>query len=324
MMQALRKLDPFLVIIMATVVAASLLPATGMAARAVDLVTTLAIALLFFLHGVRLKREALLAALTDWRIHLLILALTFALFPVIGWSLHRIAPNLLPAPLWAGLLFLCVLPSTVQSSIAFTSIARGNVAVAVTAAAFSNLIGVIVTPLLAGLVLGAQGAAVSLEQIGRIAGQLLLPFVVGHLMRPLLGAWAEHNRTLLMFTDRGTIVLAVYGAFSAAVVEGLWGKVAPAQLGVLIAVCCALLAVMLALTAGAARVLGYGKPEEIAIVFVGTKKSLASGVPMAKILFPPAVAGGVMLPIMVFHQAQLMACAWIARRYADRLENAAG
>ncbi|MEO0031858.1 MAG: hypothetical protein RIS94_1616 [Pseudomonadota bacterium] len=314
------KIDPFLLIMLATVALASVLPASGVGADVVDVVTTAAITLLFFLHGVRLKRETLIAAASDWKIHLLIMGLTFVMFPLLGLGMKAAMPNALPAALWTGVLYLCALPSTVQSSIAFTSIARGNVAVAVCAAAFSNLAGVMVTPFLSSALLGTAGG-VSLDQVGKIASQLLLPFVVGHLMRPVLGAWAERNRKLLMFTDRGTVVLAVYASFSAAIVEGLWHKVAPTQLAVLLGLCLLLLAVVLGVSTGVARALGYGKPEEISIVFVGSKKSLASGVPMAKIIFPPAVAGAVILPIMIFHQAQLMACASIARRYAARQED---
>lgn len=311
------KIDPFLLIIFAAVGLASVLPATGMAATAVDIVSTGAIALLFFLHGVRLKRESLVTAATDWKIHGVILACTFVMFPLLGVAMHRTMPGALPPALWTGMLYLCALPSTVQSSIAFTSVARGNVAVALCAAAFSNLFGVMITPFLSSALLGTQGG-VSAGQVGKIASELLLPFVVGHLLRPWLGAWAERNRTLLTFTDRGTIVLAVYASFGAAVVEGLWHKVAPLQLVVLLALCLLLLAVVLGLTTLIARALGYGTAEEIAIVFVGSKKSLASGAPMAKIIFPAAVAGAAILPVMVFHQAQLMACAAIARRYGER------
>ncbi|WP_408590315.1 bile acid:sodium symporter family protein [Novosphingobium sp.] len=311
------KIDPFILIILATVALASLFPASGVGAQIVDVVTTVAISLLFFLHGVRLKRETLVSAVSDWKVHVLILSLTFVLFPLIGVGLHLAIPRALTPELWMGILFLCALPSTVQSAIAFTSIARGNVAVAVCAAAFSNLFGVVVTPLLAGLLLGTQ-AGISLDQVGRIAVQLLLPFVAGHLLRPLLGGWAERNRKLLTFTDRGTIVLAVFSSFSAAIVEGLWQKVPLVQLAVVLALALLILALVLLGSAWLSRALGYSKADEIAIVFVGSKKSLASGVPMAKILFTPAVAGAVILPIMIFHQAQLMACATIARRYAAR------
>lgn len=311
------RLDPFLLIIFATVALASFVPATGTAALAIDGLTTAAIALLFFLHGVRLQREALVTAAADWRIHALILACTFAMFPLLGLAARAAIPGALSPALWMGMLYLCALPSTVQSSIAFTSIARGNIAVAVCAAAFSNLLGVLVTPFLSNVLLGTHGG-VTAGQVGKIATQLLLPFVAGHALRPWLGEWAARHRKLLSFTDRGTIVLAVYSSFSAAMVEGLWSRVAADELAILAGLCLLLLAVVLGLTTGIARALGYGAAEEIAIVFVASKKSMASGVPMARILFPPAVAGAIMLPIMIYHQAQLMACTVIARRYAAR------
>ncbi|MBA3812274.1 MAG: bile acid:sodium symporter, partial [Caulobacteraceae bacterium] len=110
----------------------------------------------------------------------------------------------------------------------------------------------------------------------------------------------------------------VYGAFSAAVVEGLWRRVSALQIGQLIVVCAGLLAAVLGVTVLFARAAGFAKADEIAIVFCGSKKSLASGVPMAGILFPPAAVGLLVLPLMVFHQLQLMACAVIARRYGAR------
>src|SRR5687768_13182298 len=178
--------DRFILWLLATVALALLLPVAGAAARAVDLLTLAAIFALFLLHGVRLPREALLSGVTDWRLHLAILALTFALFPLLGLALSAAFPGLLAPELWTGLLFLCALPSTVQSSIAYTSIARGNVAGAVAAAAYSNLAGVFLTPLLAWLMLQAQSASISLAAIGRIFALLFLPFVLVHAMRPLL------------------------------------------------------------------------------------------------------------------------------------------
>jgi sodium/bile acid cotransporter 7 len=313
----LLRFDRFTLIMLATLTAASVFPASGTAAVAVEWVTVAAIAQLFFLHGVRLERAALVSAAADWRIHVLLLASTFVMFPLIGIGLHAALPGALPAPLWTGMLFLCVLPSTVQASIAFTSIARGNVAVAVCAAAFSNLLGVVITPLLASALLGTEGG-ISLGQLGRIASELLLPFVAGQMLQPWLGRWAARHKALLQATDRAAIVLTVYSSFSAAIIGGLWQRVAPLQLALLLGLCLLVLALVLVLTRGAARLLGYKTAEEIAIVFVGSKKSLASGVPMAKIIFPPAVAGAVILPVIIFHQAQLLACTLIARRYAMR------
>ncbi len=315
----MRKLiDPFLAILISTVLLASVLPARGAAATAVSDLATAAIVLLFFLHGARLARENLVAALGHWRLHLTILSVTFVLFPLLGLALSNALRGLMPAGLWAGVLFLCALPSTVQSSIAFTSIARGNVAGTVAAAATSNMLGIGLTPLIVGFTTQAHGGSVSLSGIWEIVEQLLVPFALGHLLRPWIGGWVGRHRKLLSFTDRGTVILAVYSAFSAAVVEGIWHQVSVPDLLVLVLVDAALLAMVLLLTRLIARRLGFSPEDEISIVFCGSKKSLVSGVPMARVLFAPGAVGAAVLPVMIFHQMQLMVCAWLSRRYGSR------
>lgn len=291
---------------------AMLLPVRGSAATVVSGATTVLIVALFFLHGARLPREALTAGLLHWRLHLLILATTYIVFPLLGLALASAMPSLLPAALWTGVLFLCALPSTVQSSIAFTSVAGGNVAGAVAAAAFSNLLGVLLTPLLIGLLLAAQGEGVSLDGVARIAAMLLLPFIVGHLLRSVLLRHIERAPALPRIVDRATILVAVYGAFSAATVEGLWSRVSPEVLVALLGTCMALLALVLLVATLIGR--RFPPPDRAAILFCGSVKSLVSGIPMARILFPGPAAGLVILPVMLFHALQLIVCAWIAAR----------
>jgi sodium/bile acid cotransporter 7 len=315
------RIDPYILALICTVALASVLPARGQVAAGFGWATKAAIALLFFLHGARLSREAVIQGMGHWRLHLFVMLSTFALFPLLGLIIARVLPgDALIGPLAVGVLFLCCLPSTVQSSIAFTSIARGNVAAAVCAASASNLLGIFVTPLLVGVLISAHGAGASSDEIKSIVLQLLLPFVLGQAARRWIGGWAQKNRALLSYVDRGSIILVVYTAFSEAVVRGIWGQVSTIDLAKLLAVCAVLLAVVLAATAWGARVLGFSKPDEITIVFCGSKKSLATGVPMAGILFSPATVGMIILPLMLFHQIQLMACAVIARRYAARAE----
>jgi sodium/bile acid cotransporter 7 len=311
--------DRFTCALLCTVLLASVLPCRGAAAQLFGVLTDAAIALLFFLHGAKLSREAVIAGVTHWRLHLVILAATFVLFPLAGLGFARLLPAaVLPTTLATGVVFLCCLPSTVQSSIAFTSVARGNVAAAVCAASASNLFGIFITPVLAAAVLGVKGAGSPLGEAEAIAAQLLLPFVAGQIARIWIAGWMKRHAKLVGLVDRGSILLVVYGAFSDAVVQGIWREVSALQIGLLIVVCAALLALVLLATAFAARRLGFDKADEIAIVFCGSKKSLASGVPMASILFPAASVGLIVLPLMLFHQLQLMACAAIAQRYAAR------
>jgi sodium/bile acid cotransporter 7 len=307
--------DPFILALLGTVALASFFPCRGEAAEFFASLTSVAITLLFFLHGVRLARDAVVSGIGNWRLHITILCCTFIVYPLVGFALSKAVPGILPPQLWAGMLFLCMLPSTVQSSIAFTSIARGNVPGAVCAAAASNVFGIFLTPLLVGVFLSAH-AAISLAQLWKIIEQLLIPFVLGHLLRPWLVGFATRHKYLLTLTDRGSILLVVYTAFSAAVVEGLWHTIPPATLGTLLGVEVGMFVLIVSCVIAAARWLKFAREDEIAIVMCGSKKSLATGVPMANVLFAGALIGPVVLPVMIYHQMQLMAAAWIAGRYA--------
>jgi sodium/bile acid cotransporter 7 len=309
-------IDPYIAAIVGMVCLASLLPVHDMGAVIAGHATTAAIALLFFLHGARLAPQAALAGARNWRLHIVVLASTFVLFPALALGARVVAPHLMTAPLWTGLILLAVLPSTVQSSIAFTSIARGNVPAALCAATMSNLIGMLLTPLLAGLLLSIHGGF-SIKGIGDILVQLLLPFAAGQLSRPLIGAWAQRNKKLLGLVDRGSILLVVYTAFSEAVTQGIWHQLGLSDLGRLLAIDAALLFVVLAVTTYGSRLLGFSRPDEVTIVFCGSKKSLSSGLPMASVLLAGQSVGVIVLPLMLFHQIQLMVCAWLAKRYAS-------
>lgn len=314
----LPSIDPFLLWLIGTVVAASLLPARGNALVMFDYAADAAIVLLFFLHGAKLSREAIVAGISNWRLHLMVLTFTYILFPVLGLASERAARLVIDPTLAMGLLFLTLLPSTVQSSIAFTAMARGNVAAAVCSASLSNLLGIVLTPLLVTLFIHAGGAngVDGFASVQKIATQLLLPFVVGHLLRPLIGKWIDKNKKLLQPVDRSSILLVVYSAFSAAVVNGVWQRVGPFDLGVLLVASAVMLGVVIAVNGIAARIAGLPREDAIVLLFCGSKKSLVSGVPMAGALFAPAQVGMVILPVMIFHQLQLFVCAWLAARYA--------
>ncbi|APW39088.1 bile acid:sodium symporter [Rhodoferax koreense] len=311
--------DNFTLMLVVTVTLASLLPASGPTAHGFETLTTVAIGLLFFLHGAKLSREAVIAGATHWRLHLLVLASTFVVFPLLGLALKPLLAPLVTPELYLGILFLCCLPATVQSAIAFTSMARGNIPAAVCSASASTLLGIFITPVLVSLVVVPHGSAgISYDSIGKIMLQLMAPFIAGQLLRPWIGGWVKKRAAVLKFVDQGSILLVVYTAFSAAVVEGLWKQIpATAVIGVLVA-CAVVLAIALVLTTWTSRKLGFSKEDEITIVFCGSKKSLASGIPMAKVLFASSAVGAIVLPLMLFHQMQLMVCAVLAQRYARR------
>lgn len=309
--------------ILVSVAVAALLPARGAAADALDWITKIAIGLLFFLYGARLAPREALAGLRHWRLHSSVLAVTYLIFPLIGLALRFLAPSVLTDDLYTGVLFLCLVPSTVQSSIAFTSIARGNVAGAVVSASLSNLIGVFATPLLVMLLMDTTGhATVSPAAIVAIVVQLLLPFLVGQLLRSRIAQLLRHA-ALTRAVDRGSVYLVVYAAFSAGMVEHIWSGISPRAMLATIAVCTGILTVVLTMTTFGSRLLGFSRPDQIVVVFCGSKKSLATGLPMASVLFAGHPVGLIVLPLMVFHQIQLLICTVLAQRYArSTAENA--
>ncbi|MEU2022271.1 bile acid:sodium symporter family protein [Streptomyces sp. NPDC016469] len=313
--------DPYIAALIGTVVLAALLPASGPAAEVAGGASTGAVALLFFLYGARLSTAEALDGLRHWRLHLTVLACTFVVFPLLGLASAGLVPYVLAPQLQSGFLFLCLVPSTIQSSIAFTSIARGNVPAAICAGSFSSIAGIFLTPLLAAALLGGSGGGFSGDALLKIGVQLLLPFALGQLLRRRIGGFVARHRKVLGLVDRGSILLVVYTAFSEGMVAGIWHQVTPARLGALLAAEAVLLALMLAVTWYGAKRLGFGRADRIAIQFAGSKKSLAFGLPMAGVLFG-AQASLAVLPLMLFHQMQLMVCAVIARRRARDAQEA--
>ncbi|HEU0196595.1 MAG TPA: bile acid:sodium symporter family protein [Nevskiaceae bacterium] len=321
----LKKLlpDRFTCLLTASALLAFVLPARGMGAQAFEGLTDAAIAALFFVHGAKLARREVIAGVANWRLHLLVDASTFVFFPLLGFALKPVLEPLVGAHFYAGVLFLCFCPSTVQSAIAFTSMARGNVPAAVCSASVSNVAGIFITPLLAVLFLGGAQGGLSLGVAVDIVGLLLVPFIAGQALERWIGAAVRRRPGLVSFIDDGSVLLIVYTAFSASVVAGLWRHTPWEVLLAVIGICLLLLGIALVATAVAARALHFSKEDEIAIVFCGSKKSLASGGPMATLMFSASALGPIILPVIIFNQVQIMACAVVARHYARRPARAA-
>ncbi|MFC3059309.1 bile acid:sodium symporter family protein [Paenirhodobacter populi] len=318
----LRRLgiDGYMMLLVAMVLLGALLPARGMAAEVLHFATYWAVALLFFVYGAKLDPASVRAGLLNWRLQGLTLGATFVLFPVLGLGLAAVFGGVLGPEMTTGLLFLSLLPSTVQSSIAFTSIAGGNIPAAICAASLSNMVGVVLTPALVSLVLHRDGGGVSADAVIKIGEQIVLPFVAGQLVRPWIGAFIRRHKLLTMIVDRGSILLIVYSAFSAGTVAGLWSHVPASRLLLLFGVIAVFLALAFAAMAAAGRGLRLPGPDRSALFFCGSTKSLASGLPIASALFPAASVGAIILPTMIYHISQLLLCSIIAQRIARHVQ----
>lgn len=317
-MLKLLAIDRFTLLLFLMVILASFFPVSGQWAQYFSGLTTIAIAILFFLHGAKLSREAVIEGMQHWRLHSLVFVFTFALFPILGWLAKPILVPLLGQELYWGFLFMCFLPSTVQSSIAFTSVAKGNVAAAVCSASFSNIMGMFITPfLVAFFILGETSHGFNpTTSIIQITLLLLVPFILGQLLRPYVFPYMKKLPKLVKVFDQGSILMVVYGAFSSAVVAGLWNQVSWSTLLILIVGCSVLLTIVMLLTLYIPKTLGFNRADQKTIFFCGSKKTLASGVPMAQILFIGQPLGMIVLPIMIFHQIQLMVCGILANHWS--------
>jgi sodium/bile acid cotransporter 7 len=318
----LIRIDGFLVAMAAAVLLALAAPALGAAGSLIpfNTMTQVGIAVVFFLHGANLSREALHSGASNWRLHSFVQASTFILFPLFGLLIFEYGGALLPPDMRLGFFFLCALCSTISSSVAMVAMARGNIAAAIFDASLSGIIGMVVTPALIGLIHpGGAGNVPMLRSILDIAYQLLAPFFLGHLLRPLLTTFIARWKPWITRLDRAVIVLIVYTAFCQSTQDGVWSKFSYSTLLEVVVLVALLLLAVLTVTTVLSRRLSFSTEDEITAVFCGSKKSLANGAPIAKILFGASPAlGAILLPLMIYHQLQLIVCSFIARRYAQR------
>lgn len=317
--------DRFIWILIATIALASLLPVRGGQVAVANLISSGAVFLIFLLHGIRLPRTEVVAGVRNWRVQGALFLFIFGAMTLVGLALARMTDGWLPPLVALGFLYAGVLPTTVQSATTYTSLAKGAVAVSVIASALINLAAIIVSPTLFALLAGRDGGvSLSGDLALRIALILLLPFIVGQMVQRWARPWVLRHPSGVKLMDQGAIAIAVYVAFSAAVVDGIWTKLTGGDYAVLAAGVTA----MLLAGFGGAWMLGgamkLARPERTAVLFAGAHKSIAVGAPLAALLFPASAAGMVLLPILVYHLAQLIVSAWIAPGLAAQASSPSG
>jgi len=307
-----------------TMLLAVLIPCHDQSANIFKTATFIAIAMLFFFHGAKMELTVLFAALSHWRLHLVIFCTTFIYFPFISILLTPLMKPILDPPFYIGFLFLCSLPSTVQSSIAFTSIARGNIAAALCSSSISSILGIFLTPLLMIFLLRNQQSVSTLmdqQSFFNLIKQLLLPFLLGLGSRRFIASWIDKHIFIIRIFDQSSVLLVVYTALSATVVEGVWHQFTWPTLAIIIFLDLIILLIALLTTFHISKLLNFCKADQITILFCGSKKSLVNGIPLANILFSPTLVGQIVLPIILFHQLQLIVCSVLAKQFARQQDH---
>ena len=313
----MRRIDPMVRLLLLAIFLATVLPVSGRWAEVAQFVSNAAVFLLFFLNGLRLPRREVIAGIGKWRLLVPLVLFVYAAMPAAGWLLWQGTGQVLPPLLALGFLFLGTLPSTVQSATAYTSLAGGNVASSVIAAALLNILGVFVTAPLFSLLAGGHAAAFDGAGLIKVVTILLVPFALGQVLQGRLGGWVIGHRALVTWMDRSSIAIAVYVAFSSAVRQGIWGRIDAAGWTGLAVACAALLVFGYGASWLVGLAIGLERGDRIAMMFAGAQKSIAMGAPLATVLFPPAVAGVILLPTLAYHLAQLVVAAPLAARLRE-------
>ncbi|MHC8372788.1 bile acid:sodium symporter family protein [Pseudomonas sp. MDT1-85] len=293
--------------------------ATGGAMHA-EWVINIGVFLVFFLHGVNLSSEQISHGLKNWRLHLMVQGFTFLVFPLIWLVNDKLLGSHVPSLLMLGFFYLCALPSTISSSVALTGSAGGNVPAAILNASLSSVLGIFLTPLLVSLVVGSGAGGIDLgSTLLDLCAMLLLPLVLGQLLRPVFGKFFGRHKRYTNIVDKLIILLLVYAAFCNSMVSGIWQQQGYTVIVSALVGSAVLLAIILWMTTRTARALKFSSADEIAAVFCASKKSLAAGAPMAALIFGANPGLGlILLPIMIYHPLQLIVCSVMAESYANR------
>jgi sodium/bile acid cotransporter 7 len=311
-----QAFDPMVRLLIVAILLATFVPVTAEARPIAQAISNTAIFLLFLLNGLRLPRDEVLRGIGNWRFLLPLVLWCFGAMALGGWVVSHAVAEWLPMAVALGFLYLGTLPSTVQSATAYTSLAGGNVASSVVAAALLNITGVFITAPLFSAMAGSAGVGIDLDGLARVGMILLLPFTIGQVLQRGASGWMRDNRKLATWMDRICIAIAVYVAFSGAVEQGLWDMLGLGDWAILVGA----VLVFLAFAFGGAWLLGGAltlpRGDRIAMLFSGAQKSTAMGAPLATILFPPAIAGIVLLPLLIYYLLQLVLSAPIANRLA--------
>ncbi|PRA60431.1 bile acid:sodium symporter [Pseudomonas sp. MYb187] len=326
-MQALKHLkrvvtDWFLCGMFLATFLAWLFPSFGSSGGAMhaEYVINTGVFLVFFLHGINLSSEQVRHGLRNGRLHLMVQGFTFVIFPLIWWLADRVLGSQVPALLMLGFFYLCALPSTISSSVALTGSAGGNVPAAILNASLSSVLGIFITPWLVSLVVGSGSGGIDLAAtLLDLCALLLLPLLLGQLLRPWLGRFFARHKRYTNIMDKLVILLLVYAAFCNSMVSGMWQQQGNGVLVTAFVGSAMLLALILWMTTRTARALRLSPADEVAAVFCASKKSLAAGAPMAALIFGAHPGLGlILLPIMIYHPLQLIVCSIMAEHYANR------
>lgn len=314
------QIDKFVLSMLLAVLISFIFPVLGSNQSIIrlDIIAKYGVTIVFFLHGANLSFDAIKKGAANWKLHIFVQTITYVIFPIFGFFIFFITQDFLPISIRLGFFFLCALSSTISSSVTMTAIGNGNVAGAVFDATISGILGMMATPFLMSLIMNSNNISQfdTIDAMLKIAKTLLLPFILGQISRPLLKNIISKHKKIVTLTDRTTIVLIVFVAFCNANLDKIWQNTSLSVIFIIAVLVAATLFLILFLTTEAAKFFKFNHQDKVAGVFASSTKSLANGAPIAAILFMgnPNMSM-ILLPIMFYHQFQLIACSILAGKW---------
>ncbi|MBK8621370.1 MAG: bile acid:sodium symporter [Saprospiraceae bacterium] len=309
-------IDPFVVLLLVTVVVAYFFPSWGKKDSDIPLdnISSAGIALIFFFYGLKLSPQKLRDGLKNIKLHVLVQTSTFVLFPLLVLPFYWTTTAEQNQMIWLAFFFLAALPSTVSSSVVMVSMAGGNVPAAIFNASISGLIGILVTPFLMSFFIVNTTGDFDLSVVYiKLLTEIILPVFAGLLLQPYLGQFTARYAKILTQFDRAVILLIIYKSFVRSFEENVFSTVATKDLGLIFLLTCGLFVLVYFLTGKMSRYQHFSREDRITAQYCGTKKSLVHGTVFSKILFPAAYPMGIiLLPLMIYHALQILVISVLA------------
>jgi sodium/bile acid cotransporter 7 len=311
------KIDSFVIALLIVVGLAYFLPEPAHFLP-LDTIASVGISLVFFFYGLKLSPSKIKSGLSNWRLHIVIQASTFLVFPLLLLLIKPLFNGQDEELMWLGLFFLAALPSTVSSSVVMVSIAKGNIPAAIFNATISGLIGIFITPLWMGLFV-SSGKIELTEVYLKLLSEILLPITIGFVLQKRLGKLTEKYSLFFTQFDRCVILLVIYKSFVHSFESQVFSSVKWIDF---MQLCIWVVALFIVMYGGIFVICGklnFSREDKIAAAFCGTKKSLMHGTVFSKVIFGNFIGIGIiLLPLMLFHAFQLLIIGLLASRYNER------
>lgn len=312
------RIDSFVIAIIISIILAYFFPQLGASNSSVpiDLISSLGISLIFLFYGLSLSTEAIKSGLKNWKLHISVQASTFILFPLLILPFFPLVKDTSYELLWLAFLFMAALPSTVSSSVVMVAMAKGNLTGAIFNASISGIIGIILTPLWLMPFIKQTDVPFDFSSIYiQLISEIVIPLVMGLVLRKFLGAWAQKNKVTLNKFDKLIILLIIYKSFVHSFEDQIFSSVSILEMLIMLGLVLILFFIIYATTGWIGKLLKFNHADQITNQFCGTKKSLVHGTVFSETLFGQTnIVGIMLLPLMMYHALQILIISVIAAK----------